>query len=83
MTAPAIHRSAAGMYRAARNDFQGTVRQIADILAAIMPEVHELSDDETLTYLHGCVSTKRSDKRCGTARSYRTSSSGWRRTNAL
>ncbi len=52
-------RGAAGMYRAALNDFQSTVRQIADILAAIMPEVHELSDDETLTYLHGCVSTKR------------------------
>ena len=36
-----------------------TVRQIADILGAIMPEVRELDDDETLTYLHGCVSTKR------------------------
>lgn len=52
-------RGAAGMYRAALNDFQGTVRQIADILTAIMPEVRELSDDETLTYLHGCISTKR------------------------
>jgi type IV secretion system protein VirB4 len=52
-------RGAAGMYRAALNDFRNTVRQIADILGAIMPEVHELSDDETLTYLHGCVSTKR------------------------
>jgi type IV secretion system protein VirB4 len=52
-------RGAAGMYRAALGDFLSTVRQIADILGAIMPEVHELSDDETLTYLHGCVSTKR------------------------
>jgi type IV secretion/conjugal transfer VirB4 family ATPase len=52
-------RGAAGMYRAALNDFQGTVRQIADILTAIMPEVRELGDDETLTYLHGCISTKR------------------------
>jgi type IV secretion/conjugal transfer VirB4 family ATPase len=52
-------RGAAGMYRAALSDFLSTVRQIADILGAIMPEVHELSDDETLTYLHGCVSTKR------------------------
>ena len=52
-------RGAAGMYREALNDFQGTVRQIADILTAIMPEVRELSDDETLTYLHGCISTKR------------------------
>jgi type IV secretion/conjugal transfer VirB4 family ATPase len=52
-------RGAAGMYRAALSDFLSSVRQIADILGAIMPEVHELSDDETLTYLHGCVSTKR------------------------
>ena len=35
------------------------MRQIADILGAIMPEVRELDDDETLTYLHGCISTKR------------------------
>lgn len=52
-------RGATGMYRAALSDFQGSVRQIADILAAIMPDVRELSDDETLTYLHGCISTKR------------------------
>lgn len=51
-------RGAAGMYRAALNDFLGTVRQVVDILTAIMPRVRELSDDETLTYLHGCVSTK-------------------------
>ena len=47
-----------GMYRAAFADFLSTVRQIADILAAIMPTVHELDDDETLTYLHGAISTK-------------------------
>ena len=52
-------RGAAGMYRAALGDFLSTVRQITDILRAIMPQVHELSDDETLTYLHGCISTKR------------------------
>ncbi len=52
-------RGAAGMYRAALGEFLAALRQIADILSAIMPEVHELSDDETLTYLHGCVSTKR------------------------
>jgi len=52
-------RGAAGMYRAALGDFQSTLLQIADILRAIMPTVHELSDDETLTYLHGCISTKR------------------------
>jgi type IV secretion system protein VirB4 len=52
-------RGAAGMYRAALGGFLTTVRQIADILTAIMPEVRELDDDETLTYLHGCISTKR------------------------
>ena len=52
-------RGAEGMYRAALSGFLATVRQIADILSAIMPEVRELSDDETLTYLHGCISTKR------------------------
>jgi type IV secretion system protein TrbE len=52
-------RGAEGMYRAALSDFRSTVHQIADILTAIMPEVAELSDDETLTYLHSCISTKR------------------------
>jgi type IV secretion/conjugal transfer VirB4 family ATPase len=52
-------RGAEGMYRAALGGFLATTRQIADILAAIMPEVRELDDDETLTYLHGCISTKR------------------------
>jgi type IV secretion system protein TrbE len=52
-------RGAEGMYRAALGGFVSTVRQITDILGAIMPEVRELGDDETLTYLHGCISTKR------------------------
>jgi type IV secretion/conjugal transfer VirB4 family ATPase len=52
-------RGAEGMYRAALGGFLATVRQIADILSAIMPEVRELDDNETLTYLHGCISTKR------------------------
>jgi type IV secretion/conjugal transfer VirB4 family ATPase len=52
-------RGAQGMYRAALGGFLASVRQIADILGAIMPEVRELDDDETLTYLHGCISTKR------------------------
>ncbi len=52
-------RGAEGMYRAALADFLSSVRQIADILRAIMPEVRELEGDETLTYLHACVSTKR------------------------
>ena len=52
-------RGAAGMYRAALDDFLSAVRQVGDILRAVMPQVRELGDDETLTYLHGCVSTKR------------------------
>jgi len=52
-------RGAAGMYRSELSSFESTIAQIADILSAIMPEVRELDDDETLTYLHGCISTKR------------------------
>ena len=48
-----------GMYRIALRDFQSVVRQVGDILAGFMPEIHELSDDETLSYLHACISTKR------------------------
>lgn len=47
------------MYKIALRDFQGIVRQVGDILAGFMPEIRELNDDETLTYLHACVSTKR------------------------
>jgi len=52
-------RGAEGMYRAALGEYLSTLAQITDILGAIMPQVHELTDDETLTYLHACVSTKR------------------------
>src|SRR3546814_15132033 len=47
------------MYRIALRDFQAIVRQVGDILAGFMPEIRELNDDETLTYLHACISTKR------------------------
>jgi len=49
---------AAALYRAALADFRAVVAQVADILRAVMPEVDELGDAATLTYLHGCVSTK-------------------------
>src|SRR5271154_969566 len=39
-------RGAEGMYRAALGSFVSSVRQIADILTAIMPDVRELGDDE-------------------------------------
>jgi len=52
-------RGAEGMYRAALAGFLTTVGQLTEILRALMPEVRALSDDETLTYLHSCISTKR------------------------
>jgi len=52
-------QGADAMYRTALRDFQGVVRQVGDILSGFMPEIREMSDDETLTYLHSCISTKR------------------------
>ncbi|MBY9039561.1 hypothetical protein K7461_29725, partial [Pseudomonas fluorescens] len=37
---------------------QETDRAI-DLLSSVLPEIWPLNDAETLTYLHGCVSTKR------------------------
>jgi type IV secretion/conjugal transfer VirB4 family ATPase len=49
----------AALYRAALADYLATVHAIADILAAVMPTLVWLDDDETLTYLHACISTRR------------------------
>lgn len=38
--------------------FQDEVRKIVDILETIFPYVEFLDDDETLTYLHSCISSK-------------------------
>jgi len=38
--------------------FQEEMKKIVDILARIFPVVEILDDDNTLTYLHSCVSTK-------------------------
>lgn len=54
-----VGQGADAMYRIALRDFQAIVRQVGDILAGFMPEIRELNDDETLTYLHACISTKR------------------------
>ena len=51
-------RGAAGLYRAALEEFQTTVDGIREILAGSFPMVGRLGDDETLTYLHACVSTR-------------------------
>jgi len=39
--------------------FQAETERVLDLLSGIMPEVRALDDSETLTYLHGTVSTKR------------------------
>jgi len=39
--------------------FQRTVQDMIGVMQACFPAVHALSDDETLTYLHSCVSTRR------------------------
>ena len=39
--------------------FVAETNRVLDLLAGIMPEVAALDDSETLTYLHGTVSTKR------------------------
>ncbi|MEO0883027.1 MAG: conjugal transfer protein TrbE [Pseudomonadota bacterium] len=44
--------------------FQRTSSRLLDLIETIMPEAGWLTDDETLTYLHHCVSTKRHPVRC-------------------
>jgi type IV secretion system protein VirB4 len=54
----APEQSGAGLYSQALEEFLNTIDRIRDILLAAMPEARELDDDETLTYLHSCISTK-------------------------
>jgi type IV secretion system protein VirB4 len=39
--------------------FTGECARVFDLLSGIMPEIRELDGSETLTYLHGTISTKR------------------------
>lgn len=39
--------------------FVAETDRVADLLAGLMPEVRPLDDSDTLTFLHGCISTKR------------------------
>lgn len=39
--------------------FQRQTSRIHDLIKTLMPETRWLTDDETLTYLHDCISTKR------------------------
>ena len=42
-----------------RNLFEKVFRELAGLFATIFDEVHALDDDETLTYLHSTISTRR------------------------
>lgn len=46
------------MYAHALSEFLDTIAKVQNILLATMPMARELTDDETLTYLHSCISTK-------------------------
>ncbi|MDJ0683728.1 MAG: conjugal transfer protein TrbE [Alphaproteobacteria bacterium] len=46
-------------YRDHLQDFIQRTDRALDLLGQLMPEVAPLSDEETLTYLHGCISNRR------------------------
>ena len=39
--------------------FQDETERVSDLLGGFLPEIHALDDTETLTFLHGTISTKR------------------------
>jgi type IV secretion/conjugal transfer VirB4 family ATPase len=41
--------------------FLAETRRVFDLLSDVMPECHELDNDETLTYLHSCCSPEQHD----------------------
>ncbi|MHB1767567.1 MAG: helicase HerA-like domain-containing protein [Phycisphaerae bacterium] len=45
-------------YRASYETFLGQISQIVNLLSGFMPEVTPLDDDQTLSYLHDCVSER-------------------------
>lgn len=60
VTRPIAEKETRGsFYREQFEIFDRQVTQVLNILSAFMPEVHRLSDDETLSYLHDCVSQRR------------------------
>jgi type IV secretion/conjugal transfer VirB4 family ATPase len=46
-------------YEEHKNSFRVEAIRVFRLLAEILPEITELSSDETLTYLHSCISPKR------------------------
>ena len=57
-------------YRRQVEFFERQVTQILNILTTFMPEVHRLDDNETLSYLHDCVSERRVSVRSPETPSY-------------
>ncbi len=49
----------ASFYREQLEHFQRQVDSMVNMLSAFLPEVHRLTEDETLSYLHDCVSERR------------------------
>lgn len=49
-------RATGGLYAAERTRFLDAVENVVAILEGFMPFVRPLDDDETLTYLHDCIS---------------------------
>jgi type IV secretion/conjugal transfer VirB4 family ATPase len=47
-----------GTYHQHRDRFIQETDRAIDLLASVLPEIRPLNDEETLTYLHTCVSTK-------------------------
>jgi type IV secretion system protein VirB4 len=60
---PADARSK-GTYREHCDRFIQETDRAIDLLASVLPEIWPLDDEQTLTYLHACVSTKRHRVRC-------------------
>jgi type IV secretion system protein VirB4 len=50
------NRATGGLYAAEKTRFLDTVENVVAILEGFMPFVRPLDDDETLTYLHDCIS---------------------------
>ncbi len=46
-------------WRERLNTFVSETGRVFDLLDGVMPEIAWLDDSETLTYLHGCISTRR------------------------
>lgn len=46
-------------WRARLATFMSETARVFDLLEGVMPEIAWLDDSETLTYLHGCISTRR------------------------